>query len=517
MKKFKKILCLALLVLIAPMFFISCNENEIKDLNAKITELEAENSKLRTEKNRLQETNNTNNSTILYLNQRITTLTQERDDLSAETEDLKAEKETLEKDKKTLTDDKNLLEQQKTELNNQITAKTQEITKLENEKTSLNAQITAKDTQIANLTRDYNAADTDRKNYQKQIESLEAEKQALNDELAEKQTQIDSLTTEKSSLQTQLNEKSTALEEKETLLSQKEDEITKLNSQLAQKETTIEGLNNQISALETEKTNLQNENNELKTEIERFRTAELRFGETYNEKNPLVLTKDESNIHNTYMFFNCTFENGIEVLDKNVDLRFFGCTFNLGSSSNFIKATSLSNLDIEDCVFEGTFSTDSSENTVIDLNLYSTAVRTIVISNNEFKVSNGTDVSNKAVAIAIKTRLGATDTVDAETETWAKDQTAGTINSVVLIENNLFTETCNVINIGAKSVNADGSANISTGAFEVKVTGVTKDGYASNVSVYELYLDASSETTVAETVSAEETKTFGNKTARETA
>ena len=55
MKKFKKILCLALLVLIAPMFFISCNENEIKDLNAKITELEAENSKLRTEKNRLEE------------------------------------------------------------------------------------------------------------------------------------------------------------------------------------------------------------------------------------------------------------------------------------------------------------------------------------------------------------------------------------------------------------------------------------------------------------------------------
>ena len=81
MKKFKKILCLALLVLIAPMFFISCNENEIKDLNAKITELEAENSKLRTEKNRLEETNNTNNSTILYLNQRINTLTQERDDL----------------------------------------------------------------------------------------------------------------------------------------------------------------------------------------------------------------------------------------------------------------------------------------------------------------------------------------------------------------------------------------------------------------------------------------------------
>ena len=517
MKKFKKILCLALLVLIAPMFFISCNENEIKDLNAKITELEAENSKLRTEKNRLEETNNTNNSTILYLNQRINTLTQERDDLSAEKEDLTAEKETLEKDKKTLTDDKNLLEQEKISLNNQITAKNEEITKVENEKTSLNAQITAKDAQIASLNIQLNVANADKEAAQKQIEDLEAEKKELNDELTAKQTQIDSLTTQKNSLQTQLNEKTTALEEKETLLNQKEDEITTLNSQLAQKETAIAGLNNQISALETEKTNLQNENNELKTEIERFRTADLRFGETYNGSNPLVLNKVESNIHNTYMFFNCTFENGIEVLDKDVDLRFFGCVFNLGSSSNFIKATSLSNLDIEDCTFEGTFSSDLSENTVIDLNLYSTAVRTIVISNNEFKVSNGTGASNKAVAIAIKTRLGATDTVDAETETWAKDQTAGTINSVVLIENNLFTETCNVINIGAKSVNADGSANISTGAFEVKVTGATKEGYASNISVYELYLDASSETTVAETVYAEETKTFGNKTVRESA
>lgn len=537
MKNIKKFLCLALLIFVAPMFFISCNEGEIKELKDKISSLEVENSTLKTEKSQEKEAKKRKENEIQDLKLEITSLTSSKTQLETEKATLLNEKSTLEKQKSDLEERVASLNQSIASQSKKIDEQTQKILKLNNDKTDLQNQIAEKEKSIQSLNTTINGLNADNKelekerdNLQAQVNKLTKEKEDLESEVNTKESEIQTLRSENEGLQEELSAKNAELEGKNASIREKDEEIARLNALVTEKKTSIENLNSQITQLNAkiqeltdenanlkdENLSLKDENKELKDEIERIRTADLRFGETYNAEKPLELNNQEGN---TYMFFNCTFENGIEVLDKDVDLRFYNCIFNLGTSANFVKATSVSNIEIDGCVFEGTFQADSEDNIVIDLNLYSTVVRNIVISNNEFKVSNGAGASTIATAIAIKTRLGETDTVNTETETWALNQTAGSISGTVKIEKNYFYSGCNVITIGAKSVSSEGTANISTGAFNVSIVGatVTKEGYADSVSVYELYLDNSTDEKIAETVGLNETKNFGNKTERTSA
>lgn len=530
MKNIKKFLCLALLIFVAPMFFISCNEGEIKELKDKISSLEVENSTLKTEKSQEKEAKKRKENEIQDLKLEITSLTSSKTQLEAEKTTLLNEKSTLEKQKSDLEMQKDSLNQSIASQSEQIDKQTKEISKLNESITNLQKQIAEKEKSIQSLNTTINGLNADNKELEKERDNLQVQVNKLTKEKEELESEIQTLRSENEGLQEELSAKNAELEGKNASIREKDEEIARLNALVTEKETSIENLNSQITQLNAkiqeltdenanlkdENLSLKDENKELRDEIERIRTADLRFGETYNAEKPLELNNQEGN---TYMFFNCTFENGIEVLDKDVDLRFYNCIFNLGTSANFVKATSVSNIEIDGCVFEGTFQADSEDNIVIDLNLYSTVVRNIVISNNEFKVSNGAGASTIATAIAIKTRLGETDTVNTETETWALNQTAGSISGTVKIEKNYFYSGCNVITIGAKSVSSEGTANISTGAFNVSIVGatVTKEGYADSVSVYELYLDNSTDEKIAETVGLNETKNFGNKTERTSA
>ena len=530
MKNIKKFLCLALLIFVAPMFFISCNEGEIKELKDKISSLEVENSTLKTEKSQEKEAKKRKENEIQDLKLEITSLTSSKTQLEAEKTTLLSEKSTLEKQKSDLEERVASLNQSIASQSKKIDEQTQKILKLDNDKTDLQNQIAEKEKSIQSLNTTINGLNADNKELEKERDNLQAQVNKLTKEKEDLESEIQTLRSENEGLQEELSAKNAELEGKNASIREKDEEIARLNALVTEKETSIENLNSQITQLNAkiqeltdenanlkdENLSLKDENKELKDEIERIRTADLRFGETYNAEKPLELNNQEGN---TYMFFNCTFENGIEVLDKDVDLRFYNCIFNLGTSANFVKATSVSNIEIDGCVFEGTFQADSEDNIVIDLNLYSTVVRNIVISNNEFKVSNGAGTSTIATAIAIKTRLGETDTVNIETETWALNQTAGSISGTVKIEKNYFYSGCNAITIGAKSVSSEGTANISTGAFNVSIVGatVTKEGYADSVSVYELYLDNSTDEKIAETVGLNETKNFGNKTERTSA
>ena len=490
MKNIKKFLCLALLIFVAPMFFISCNEGEIKELKDKISSLEVENSTLKTEKSQEKEAKKRKENEIQDLKLEITSLTSSKTQLEAEKTTLLSEKSTLEKQKSDLEERVASLNQSIASQSKKIDEQTQKILKLDNDKTDLQNQIAEKEKSIQSLNTTINGLNADNKELEKERDNLQAQVNKLTKEKEDLESEIQTLRSENEGLQEELSAKNAELEGKNASIREKDEEIARLNALVTEKETSIENLNSQIT--------------------------QLRFGETYNAEKPLELNNQEGN---TYMFFNCTFENGIEVLDKDVDLRFYNCIFNLGTSANFVKATSVSNIEIDGCVFEGTFQADSEDNIVIDLNLYSTVVRNIVISNNEFKVSNGAGTSTIATAIAIKTRLGETDTVNIETETWALNQTAGSISGTVKIEKNYFYSGCNAITIGAKSVSSEGTANISTGAFNVSIVGatVTKEGYADSVSVYELYLDNSTDEKIAETVGLNETKNFGNKTERTSA
>ncbi len=530
MKNIKKFLCLALLIFVASMFFISCNEGEIKELKDKISSLEVENSTLKTEKSQEKEAKKRKENEIQDLKLEITSLTSSKTQLETEKATLLNEKSTLEKQKSDLEERVASLNQSIASQSKKIDEQTQKILKLNNDKTDLQNQIAEKEKSIQSLNTTINGLNADNKELEKERDNLQAQVNKLTKEKEELESEIQTLRSENEGLQEELSAKNAELEGKNASIREKDEEIARLNALVTEKETSIENLNSQITQLNAkiqeltdenanlkdENLSLKDENKELKDEIERIRTADLRFGETYNAEKPLELNNQEGN---TYMFFNCTFENGIEVLDKDVDLRFYNCIFNLGTSANFVKATSVSNIEIDGCVFEGTFQADSEDNIVIDLNLYSTVVRNIVISNNEFKVSNGAGASTIATAIAIKTRLGETDTVNTETETWALNQTAGSISGTVKIEKNYFYSGCNVITIGAKSVSSEGTANISTGAFNVSIVGatVTKEGYADSVSVYELYLDNLTDEKIAETVGLNETKNFGNKTERTSA
>ena len=157
---------------------------------------------------------------------------------------------------------------------------------------------------------------------------------------------------------------------------------------------------------------------------------------------------------------------------------FSNCTFETSETSTNLYLTSVTNLIVNNCTFNG----NSTGGYAIDLNLYSATkenlvCENIIISNNIF---NTTSTDNNG-AISVKTRLGETDH---PTEDWAKNAKMATIDGVVEIYGNNFSETNNLICIGEDPQGMDTTANISTGDFKVLV-----DGNVDSVTIYNKFKD----------------------------
>ncbi len=223
-------------------------------------------------------------------------------------------------------------------------------------------------------------------------------------------------------------------------------------------------------------------------------------GQTYESE--IALWEDGK----TYVYENCNFASSVSSTKK-VDLTFINCTFNTSNTGaggdKCIYLTSFTNLVVEGCTFGGetTEGTLSTAGYALDLNIYSTEVDKIVIKNNKFNTTAGANADS--VAISIKVRLGETDKPTDVTGT------EGSILNGVEISGNDFADTCNTIYIGS-GPKGSANANISTGAFNVSVSGNTTDVY-----VLERYLYPEGETAPRQLVGANSTASFGNKTSIE--
>lgn len=203
-----------------------------------------------------------------------------------------------------------------------------------------------------------------------------------------------------------------------------------------------------------------------------------------------------------YIYKDCTFETAISSTKK-VDLTFDGCTFTTGNTGGggdkCIYLTSFTNLIVNGCTFGGetTEGTMSTAGYALDLNIYSTTVDRIEITNNNFNTTKGENA--ESIAISIKVRLGETDKPTDVTGT------IGSIENGVLISGNTFANTCDTIYIGSGPKGST-NANVSTGAFDVEVS-----NNASVVKVLERYLYAEGVTVPEQVVQANDTQMFGNK------
>ncbi len=176
-------------------------------------------------------------------------------------------------------------------------------------------------------------------------------------------------------------------------------------------------------------------------------TAVKYENETYNTLN---LEKGR-----TYIFENCTFNNPLSLTDK-VGLIFNDCRFSSTEVATILYVTSVSNLIINNCTFDG----NTSGGYAIEVNQYSATCENLIISNNIFNTTN-----NKNVSISIKERLGFTDTNIAEE--WAKVENQGLIECQVKIIGNDFTTGNNIICIGEGPNPGNIPANTSTGDFDL--------------------------------------------------
>ena len=221
------------------------------------------------------------------------------------------------------------------------------------------------------------------------------------------------------------------------------------------------------------------------------------YNQTYSENIDNVWTDNS-----TYIYKDCTFNAPINS-SKKVDLTFDGCTFTTGYTGDggdkCIYLTSFTNLVVNGCTFGGetTEGTMSTAGYALDLNIYSTTVDRIEITNNNFNTTKGEDA--ESVAISIKVRLGETDK-----PTDVKG-TIGSITNGVLILGNTFANTCDTIYIGSGPKGST-NANISTGAFNVEVSNNKND-----VKVLERYLYPEGVVVPEQLVKANDAQTFGNK------
>ena len=174
-----------------------------------------------------------------------------------------------------------------------------------------------------------------------------------------------------------------------------------------------------------------------------------------------------------YIFENCTFNTAVSSTKK-VSLTFNNCTFKSGytgiGGNKCIYLTSVTNLIVDGCSFEGSTSAGelpSSAGYALDLNLYSTDCKNIIIRNNDFNTLSSEQDNN--VAISIKTRLGETEQGTDRPTDLPSDATAGTISGEVLIEGNTFTEDCAKIYLGTNPKGDRTDSNTSTGAFKTLV------------------------------------------------
>ena len=203
-----------------------------------------------------------------------------------------------------------------------------------------------------------------------------------------------------------------------------------------------------------------------------------------------------------YIYKDCTFETAISSTKK-VDLTFDGCTFTTGNTGGggdkCIYLTSFTNLIVNGCTFGGetTEGTMSTAGYALDLNIYSTTVDRIEITNNNFNTTKGENA--ESIAISIKVRLGETDKPTDVTGT------IGSITNGVLISGNTFANTCDTIYIGSGPKGST-NANVSTGAFNVEVSNNKND-----VKVLERYLYPEGVLVPEQVVQANGTQTFGNK------
>ena len=479
MKKFKYLICMLLLLVVSPIFFVACDNKELADLKNKYETLETQKNTLETSLATIQEQYNasvlarqalenqienledeiaTKNSTITLNNTTILGLESQIDELEETQNGLLESIASLEQDKKDLFEQKEEAE----------------------------AEVSAKDSRIVEL----------------------------NTEISEKETAIQALEEQKQSLQNELSEKKT---ENADL----KEEIATLTTTVQEKEEARIQLTQRIAELETELAELNAENNELKEENDSLKETTSAmivyqnkdFDSVADEVNNVIQTPILE-ADKTYMFVNCEFRAGLTSTAEGIDARFYNCTFNSdGEKSLYL--TSFINLEVVGCTFQtelGDLSW-STANYGIDLDIYNTTVQNITISYNNFEgLTNESSATNPCVAISIKVRLGENDN---PTDTFWQDKTEGSILGTVTIEGNHFAETNNNIYLGTNPKGQDTEANLSSGAFDVVVRNTNPRPTATGVKVYERYLyekDVTIDQVPAQVVEVGNTANFGNKT-----
>jgi len=508
MKKFKYIICMLLLLVATPIFFTACDSKELANLKTKVETLEAENHTLKTEKADLQS--------------RYDALQIVRIEQEDEIDDLEEEIETLQNQKATQTTLIN-------NLNSQIATLQESQNSLISANTDLTSQLNAKKTELA--TAQANLAETT-----EALETKTAELATKQENIVQLEEEIATLESQKAAQVTQiteLNEQITTLQESQTALTSenanltsqlnaKKDELATAQADLAETTESLEIQTAKLTSKQNELTETKALLEEVEAELEEITTENNNLKETtsamvvYQNKTFDSTAGDNIEVtpvlenDKTYMFVNCTFNNGLVSTAEGIDARFYNCTF--GANSEHEKGlylTSFINLEVVGCQFGGNLGDhfNSSANYGIDLNIYNTSVQNITISYNNFEALTSS-TETPCVAISIKVRLGEND--NPTEEFWA-DKTEGSILGTVTIEANTFSNSNNSLYLGTEPKGEDTEANLSSGAFDVIVRNNN-----TNLNVYERYLYADG-IAEAQTVEANANAIFGNKTELPTA
>lgn len=480
MKKFKYLICMLLLLVVSPIFFVACDNKELADLKNKYETLETEKNTLETSLATIQEQYN---ASVLA-----------RQALENEIEDLEDELETK---------------------NSTITLNNTTILGLESQIDELEETQNGLLESIASLEQDKKDLFAQKEEAEAEVSAKDSRIVELNAEISEKETAIQTLEEQKQSLQNELSEKKT---ENADL----KEEIATLTTTVQEKEEARIQLTQRIAELETELAELNAENNELKEENDSLKETTSAMviyqGETFAnvvpEDNDEIIQTPILEEDKTYMFVNCTFTDGLTSTAEGIDARFYNCTFNSdGEKSLYL--TSFINLEVVGCTFQtelGDLSW-STANYGIDLDIYNTTVQNITISYNNFEgLTNESSATNPCVAISIKVRLGENDN---PIGTFWEDKTEGSILGTVTIEGNHFAETNNNIYLGTNPKGGDTEANLSSGAFDVVVRNTNPRPTATGVKVYERYLyekDVTIDQVPAQVVEVGNSGEFGNKT-----
>jgi len=191
--------------------------------------------------------------------------------------------------------------------------------------------------------------------------------------------------------------------------------------------------------------------------------------ETYSNNIDSLLVDGEN-----YIFENCAFNAPISTTKK-VGLVFNNCTFTTSTASTNLYVTSVSELVVANCTFNGTV----TDGYAIDVNLYSATCDNLLIVNNIFNTT-----TEDGATIAIKSRLGSTDYPN---EAWILGQTEGKFNCKVAILGNDFTASNNIIELGTTPQGMSTAANKSTGNFDIIVS-----GNADALTIFKKFNDSAS-------------------------